>query len=115
MSGQVLEGPTEQGKRERVRGPILHRVMERPLSIWDELSREQIWRSPQALGKCVLGLFRKNRKEANVAGAREEERGWKLGQGGGRTRPAPDALQHLEKWSIQESEFYATQRSGNQL
>lgn len=34
-----------------------------------ELSRERIHRAPQALGKRELGLFSKNRTEANVAGA----------------------------------------------
>lgn len=35
----------------------------------DEVSRERIQRAPQTLGKRELGLFMKNRTEANVAGA----------------------------------------------
>lgn len=49
-------------------------MIERPLRIWDELSRERLWRAPQALGKHELGLFRKNRKEANVARAHERRK-----------------------------------------
>lgn len=70
--------------------------MERPLNIWDELSREWIWRALQALGKRVLGLFRKNRKEANVAGARE--RGKWLETRSGRWQ-GPDQLRiHSDTW-----------------
>jgi len=39
------------------------------LRTWNELSRRQPWRARPAPGKRELGLCRKNRKEASVAGA----------------------------------------------
>ena len=57
------------GRQEAAgQGLALERVMER-LGTWDELSRRQPWRARPAPGKRELGLCRKNRKEASVAGA----------------------------------------------
>ena len=48
--------------------------MER-LRTWNELSRRQPWRARPAPGKRELGLCRKNRKEASVAGAHRRGKG----------------------------------------
>lgn len=52
----------------------------------DELSREWILRAPQVLGKRELGLFSKNRTEANVAGASQRGK-WLEREVAGARRP----------------------------
>lgn len=97
-SAQVSGGQTAGVRVQQAKG-----MPARPPNIWDE----QIWRASQALGKCELGLFRKKRTEAKVAGARERGKWLETRSGRWRGETGFRFTQLLKTRLMWASELYA--------